>query len=55
VKIGSKEVTTLDDVREAHKEALDTLGTKDRVLVSVLRNGQLRQVVLDYARNYEKE
>ena len=55
VKIGNRDVETLDDVKAAHKEAMDTLGTKDRVLVSVLRNGQLRQVVLDYARNYEKE
>jgi serine protease Do len=55
VKIDSREVTTLDDVRAIHKEALAGLKTKHRAIFSVLRNGLVRQVVLDYSRDFSKE
>jgi S1-C subfamily serine protease len=54
-RIGDREVTTLDDVREAHRQAMAELGVKTRTVISVLRNGLMRQFVLDYARDYEKE
>ncbi|MCX5684575.1 MAG: trypsin-like peptidase domain-containing protein, partial [Planctomycetota bacterium] len=55
VKIDGREVTTLDDVRAIHKEALEGLKTKHRAIFSVLRNGLVRQVVLDYSRDFSKE
>jgi serine protease Do len=55
VKIDGKEVKSLEDVRRTHKEALDNIGAKHRALVSLLRNGELRQVVLDYSREHVKQ
>jgi len=55
VKIDGREVTALDDVRAIHKEALEGLKTKHRAIFSVLRNGLVRQVVLDYSRDFSKE
>lgn len=49
-----QEVKTLDDMRAAHKKALAGLPGKHRVLISVLRNGALRQVVLDFSRQFDK-
>jgi S1-C subfamily serine protease len=55
LSIDGKEVTTLDEVKEIHKTALDNLKTKHRTVFSVLRDGLLRQIVLDFSRDYEKE
>lgn len=55
LKIDGKEVKTLDDVRLTHKEAISSIGSKHRALVSLLRNGELRQVVLDYSREHVKQ
>jgi serine protease Do len=55
LSIDGKEVTTLDDVRAIHKAALENIQTKRRVMISLLRNGLLRQVVLDLSRDHEKE
>jgi serine protease Do len=54
LRFDGREVKTLDDVRAMHKQAIDTLPGKHRVLVSVLRNGVLRQVVLDYSRQFDQ-
>jgi S1-C subfamily serine protease len=55
VKIDGKDVAALDDVRAIHKQSLEGLKTKTRAIFSVLRNGLVRQVVLDYSRDYSKE
>jgi serine protease Do len=55
VQIDSQEVTTLQEVKVIHKAALDNLAAKHRAVVTVLRNGLMRQIVLDYSRDYEKE
>jgi serine protease Do len=55
LSIDGEDVTTLEDVQSIHDEAIDALPDKHRVLVSVLRNGLLRQIVLDYSRDYQKE
>lgn len=58
-KIAGKTVKSLDDVRELHKAALAELegeGDGDsRVLLTVLRNGLMKQVVLDFSRDHMKE
>jgi serine protease Do len=55
LKIEGKDVATLGDVREIHKASLDNVTAKSRMVFSVLRNGLMRQVVLDFSREYEKE
>lgn len=53
--IDSKEIITLDEMKTFHKELVDKIQQKHRVTISVLRNGLVRQVVLDFSRDYEKE
>lgn len=55
LRIGREEVRTLEDVKRAYDRALQALPTRSRVVITVLRNGLMRQVVLDFARDYEKE
>ncbi len=55
LKIDGREVTTLDDVRKIHKASLKAVEEKPRLIFTVLRNGLLRQVVLDISRDYERE
>lgn len=55
LKINDKEVATLDDVKAVHKASLDTIAAEPRIVLSVMRNGLLRQFVVDFSRDYEKE
>jgi serine protease Do len=55
VKIDGQEVTTLDEVKALHKRTIENLANKHRLVLVVLRGGLMRQVVLDYSRNYEKD
>jgi serine protease Do len=55
VKVDQQEVKTLADVKLAHTQALANLDSRRRVVLTVLRNGELRQVVLDYSRVHAKE
>lgn len=55
LKIDGQDVLTLDDVRGLHKKAIENVATKPRLVFSVLRGGLLRQIVLDFSRNYEKD
>ncbi|MBN1967685.1 MAG: PDZ domain-containing protein, partial [Anaerolineae bacterium] len=55
LKIDGTDVTTLDDVRALHEASLKNIDTNHRVVLTVLRNGLQRQVVLDFARDYERE
>ncbi len=55
LKLDGREVKTLADVRAAHQQALANVESKHRILVSLLRNGELRQVVLDFSRVHARE
>jgi len=55
LKIGKKKVTSLDDLRAVHKELVENVESEPKVKFTVLRGGLLRQVVFDFARDYEKE
>ena len=55
LKIDGTEVTTLEEVKALHKNAVDHVADKHRIVVTILRNGLQRQVVLDFSRDYEKE
>ncbi len=53
--IDGQNVTTLEEVKTIHQKLLDNLQNNHRTLLSVLRNGQMRQIVLDFSRDYEKQ
>jgi len=55
LSIDGREVATLDDVKRIHAEAVANVAKQHRLMFSVLRNGLLRQMVLDFSRDYEKE
>ena len=55
LKVDGKPITTLADLQAAHKATLASYKDKPRIMLSVLRNGLLRQVVLEISRDYSKE
>lgn len=55
LEIDAKPVKTLEDVKAAHKAAIENVEKKHRIVLTVLRDGLMRQVVLDFSRDYEKE
>jgi S1-C subfamily serine protease len=55
LKIDGKVVLSPADVKVIHGEAIKNVAEKHRVIVVLLRNGEQRQVVLDYSRQYDKE
>ena len=55
LKIDGQEVLTLEEIKKIHKEAIDNVKTNHKILITILRNGLMRQMVLDFSRDYEKE
>lgn len=55
LKIDGQDVTTLDDVKRIHKAAIDNVQNQHRIMFMMLRGGLMRQVVLDFSRDYEKD
>jgi serine protease Do len=55
LKIGDHDVKTLADIKTLHQQSLDQLAQSHRVVVTVLRNGLMKQVVLDFGRDFSKE
>ncbi len=55
LEIDGKAVKTLDEVRGAHAAAIENVEQRHRVVLTILRGGMLRQIVLDFSRDYEKE
>lgn len=55
LKIDGKDVTTIEDVQALHKELVANVSRKNRVVLAVLRGGLMRQIVLDFARDYTRE
>lgn len=55
LRIDREPVKTIDDVRRRHQRAMEQVDRKHRVILQVLRNGLMRQVVLDFSRDYDKE
>jgi len=55
LKIGKDEIKTLDDIKRVHKAALANINKKHKILLVVLRGGLMRQVLLDFSRDYERE
>lgn len=55
LRIDGQEVVTLDDVRRIHAELLAGVERRSRVTIVVLRGGLLRQFVLDFSRDFQRE
>ncbi len=54
-KVDGEKVETLDDIKRIHKRTLDNIKQKHKMVITVLRNGLMRQVILDFSRDHEKE
>ncbi len=48
-------VTTLEEAKAAYTRSVEQLEQKKRVLVKLIRAGQQRQIVLDIARDFERQ
>jgi len=55
LKVDGKEVKTLDDIRRIYDEIMADTHRKKRVAFEIMRGGMPSMLVLDYARDYDKE
>ncbi len=55
LKIEGREVKSLEELKAVHQTMIDNIQNNHRVLLTVLRNGLMRQIVLDFGRNYEND
>lgn len=55
LKIDGQEIKTREELTAAHRAALDNINKSHRVLLTVLRSGLMKQIVLDFSRDYENE
>jgi len=55
LKVDGKDISSLEELSAIHQATLKTLNDKPRIVVTVLRNGSMRQVVMDISRDYSKE
>jgi len=54
VKVDNEEVKTLAEVKRLHQKLTQAGAGKNRVVLTVLRNGLLRQIVLDFREILER-
>jgi serine protease Do len=54
LKVDGTPVSSLDELETAHKQTLKNVIDKPRIVLTVLRNGLMRQVVMDISRDYSK-
>ena len=55
LKIDGQDVKTLEDVERIYNEAIANIDQNHRILFQIMRNGFMRQIVLDFSRDYERE
>lgn len=55
LKIDGKDVKTLDDVKGIHKAAIENVASRPRIMFTILRNGMMRQAVLDFSTDHNRE
>jgi serine protease Do len=53
ISVEGQEIRTLGEIKAIHESALANLKAKSRVLCTILRNGRLKQVVLDFSRDFD--
>jgi len=55
IQIDTTPIETLEDLEAVHKEALENVRFKPRMVFTLLRAGARRQVVLDFSRDYSRD
>ena len=55
LKINGKTVESLEDVKTLHSVALEAVAKKHKVVLTTMRGGLTRVVVLDFARDYARD
>lgn len=55
LKIDGAEIDSLEDLKKVHAASLKKVNDTPRLVFTVLRNGLMRQVVLDISRDHSKE
>lgn len=55
LEIDGQKVKILEDVKTIYDHSIENIEEKPKLVLSVLRNGLLRQIVLNFSRDYEKE
>jgi len=55
LRIDGNEINTIEDLREIHRKSLEEIASKPKLVIVFLRNGLLRQQVLDISRDFEKQ
>ncbi len=55
VSIGEREIASLDEAKSAYDEIIANQTGRKKVVLTVLRGGLRRQVVLDYERDYSRQ
>ena len=55
LEIDGQEIRSLENVKARHQALVTDANSKSRVVLTVLRGGLQRQVVLNYARDYQRE
>jgi serine protease Do len=54
LNMGGKAIESLDQLMGVHQEAIKNMDKEFRIPLTVLRNGQRRQVILDFSRDYKR-
>lgn len=55
VAVNGRAIQSLDDLAEAHKQALASGSGSRKAMFTVIRNGRTRELVLDFARDFQRE
>jgi hypothetical protein len=55
LKVDGTPVNSLAELEAVHSQTLKNAEDKPRIVITVLRNGLMRQVVMDISRDYSKE
>jgi serine protease Do len=55
LKVDDTAVSTLEELRKVHAASVEKVRDKPRIMLTVLRNGLMRQVVLDISRDHSRE
>jgi serine protease Do len=54
LKVDDRNIASLEDLRAAHAATLKSIDDKPRIVLTLLRNGSMRQVVVDISRDFSK-
>lgn len=55
LKVNGTEIHSLDDLKKAYDAALSNIDNKRKTLLTLMRNGSLRQTVIDFSTDFDKE